>query len=84
MIFHLDIKYVIINASEVSNIDFAQVNEASADNLVYSRDKSLTFVKFEGNTPSFLDGKRQYNNNQMRSVLSTYDWDSEADDATDV
>ena len=84
MIFYLDRKYVIIEASEVSNIDFTQVNETSADNLKYSRDKSRTFVKFDGDTPSFLEGKPQYNYKQMRSILSAYDWDVFADDAEDV
>tara|TARA_R100001463_G_scaffold689_3_gene3128 strand:+ start:2293 stop:2547 length:255 start_codon:yes stop_codon:yes gene_type:complete len=84
MIFHLDRKYVIINASEVSSVDFSKVIETSADSLRYSRDNSLTFVKFDGDTPSFLDGKPQYNNKQMRKILSAYDWDIDADDAKDV
>lgn len=81
---YINRKYVIIDASEVSNIDFTQVNETSADSLRYSRDNSQTFVKFEGNTPSFLNGKTQYNHTQIGSILSTYGWDKDADDAEDV
>ena len=84
MIFYLDRKYVIINASEVSSVDFSKVIETSADSLRYSRDNSLTFVKFDGDTPSFLNGKTQYNYMQIGSILSTYDWDGDADDAEDI
>ena len=71
---HENRKYVIINASEVSSVDFSQVIETSADTLRYKLDNSQTFVKFEGSTPSFLDGKTQYNNSQMRTILDGTDW----------
>ena len=67
-------KYVIINASEVGSVDFSQVNETSASTLRYSLDNSQTFVKFEGDTPSFLDGKTQYNNSQMMAILEEEAW----------
>jgi len=67
-------KYVIINASEVDTVDFSQVHETSADTLRYSLDDSQTFVKFDGDTPSFLDGKTQYNHSQIRTILDGTDW----------
>ena len=67
-------KYVIINASEVSSVDFSQVNETSASTLRYSNDDSQTFVKFDGDTPSFLSGKTQYNHSQIRTILDGTDW----------
>ena len=39
--------YVIIDASEVANVDFDQVQETSSDTLRYSLDGTKTFVKFE-------------------------------------
>lgn len=39
--------YVVISADDVSNIDFSQVLETSADTLRYSVDGTLTFVKYE-------------------------------------
>jgi len=63
-------KYVIIEASEVSSIDFSQVREDSADTLRYNLDNSKTFVKFDGNTPSFLDGKTEYTHSQIRTILT--------------
>ena len=67
-------KYVIINASEVDTVDFSQVHETSASTLRYSLDDSKTFVKFDGTTPSFLDGKTQYNHSQILTILAGTDW----------
>jgi hypothetical protein len=67
-------KYVIINASEVGTVDFSQVHETSASTLRYSLDDSKTFVKFDGTTPSFLDGKTQYNHSQILTILAGTDW----------
>lgn len=66
--------YVIINKSEVSNIDFSKVKETSADTLRYSVDGTKTFVKFEGDTPAFLSGKQQYTHAQIIEILSTEEW----------
>ena len=70
-------KYVIINASEVSSVDFSQVNETSASTLRYSLDDSQTFVKFDGDTPSFLNGNTQYTHSEIRTVLDGEDWTEE-------
>jgi len=67
-------KYVIINASEVGTVDFSQVIETSASTLRYSLDDSKTFVKFEGSTPSFLNGKTQYSHSEILTVLAGEDW----------
>ena len=64
-------KYVIINASEVSSVNFSQVNETSVDTLRYSLDDSQTFVKFDGDTPSFLNGKTY---SEMITILNGEDW----------
>ena len=52
--------YVIINQSEVSSVNFDQVVETSTETLRYSIDGTKTFVKFFGETPTFLEGKPQY------------------------
>ena len=72
-----DIKYVIINASEVSNIDFSKVLEDSASTLRYNNDDTKTFVKFKGTTPSFLTGKTQYNHSQIMAELQEDEWTEE-------
>ncbi len=70
-------KYVIINASEVGSVDFSQVNETSASTLRYSLDNSKTFVKFDGDTPSFLNGKTSYTHSEILTVLAGTDWTEE-------
>ena len=70
-------KYVIINASEVGTVNFSQVNETSASTLRYSLDNSKTFVKFDGDTPSFLSGKTQYTHSQILTILNGEDWAEE-------
>lgn len=71
-------KYVIINADEVSSVDFSQVDETSADTVRYSTDGSLTFVKFDSDTtPSFLDGKTQYTHSEILTILATDEWTSD-------
>ena len=69
-----DIKYVIINSSEVSSVDFSQVLEDSADTLRYNNNKTKTNLKFKGETPSFLNGKTQYTNSEMLEQLETSEW----------
>jgi len=69
--------YVIIDASEVSSVDFDQVLETSADTLRYNLAGTQTFVKFEGNTPSFLEGKTALDRSEMLAVLSTEEWSSD-------
>jgi len=67
-------QYVIIDASEVANINFDQVLETSADTLTYSVDGTKTFVKFEGDTPSFLIGEPQYDHAEILSILEDPEW----------
>jgi len=66
--------YVIINSSDVSSVDFSKVAETSADTLRYSLDGSKTFVKFEGDTPAFLEGKTQYTHSEILAELATPEW----------
>ena len=69
-------KYVIISASDVASVDFDQVQETSAQTLRFSLDDSQTFVKFEGSTPDFLEGKTQYDHSEIMTILSTDEWTS--------
>ena len=66
--------YCIIDASDVSSVDFSQVYETSADTLRYNVDGDQTFVKYTGNKPRFLYGKDTYTHSQMLDILSTSAW----------
>ena len=63
-------KYVIIDADEVSSVDFSKVLETSTDTLRYKLDGSQTLVKFKGDTPSFLNGKTQYTQEEILTILN--------------
>lgn len=73
-------KYVIINSFEVPGVDFDAVLETSTNTLRYSEDGTKTFVKFEGDTPSFLDDKLQYTREEMLVILSGTEWTPEQQD----
>tara|TARA_S200002703_G_scaffold121106_1_gene106943 strand:- start:1015 stop:1242 length:228 start_codon:yes stop_codon:yes gene_type:complete len=69
--------YVIINSDEVSSVNFNEVVETSANTIRYSLDGSKTFVKFEGEQPSFLNGKQEYNHSEILAILATNEWTDE-------
>ena len=69
-------KYVIVNSFEVSNLDFSQLVDSSETSR-YSLDESKILVRFEGDTPSFLEGKTQYTNEQVLPILDPTDRDWE-------
>lgn len=69
--------YVIIDASEVSSVDFNQVLETSADTLRYNLAGTQTFVKYEGDTPSFLEGKTAYDRSEMLTILANEEWSAD-------
>jgi len=75
-------KYVILNSTEVSSINFSQVQETSTDTLRWNIDQTKTFVKFEGDTPSFLTGKTQYTNEQMLAMLDDVNGEWYIEDTT--
>tara|TARA_R110002020_G_scaffold470863_1_gene697098 strand:- start:271 stop:528 length:258 start_codon:yes stop_codon:yes gene_type:complete len=72
--------YVIIDAEDVPSVNFSQVNETSAETLRWNIESDLgpagtkTFVKFEGATPDFLEGKTQYTHAEMLAILATPEW----------
>ena len=62
-------KFVILNVSELSNVDFSQVLEHSTDTLRYNNDRTKTFVKYIGTQPSFLSGKTEYTIDEIKVLL---------------
>lgn len=70
--------YVIFDASEVSEIDFSQVLETSAETLRFSVDGTKTFVKFEGSVPACLENvtskSEPYSHSEILEILATEEW----------
>ena len=73
--------YVILTEAEAGGqaanaIDFDSVFETSAASLRWSNaDPPTTFVKFEGDTPSWLEGKPTHTNAEMLAILNVVDGD---------
>ena len=69
--------WVIISASDVSNIDFTQVMETSADTMRFSVDGTLTFVKYEGDMPSSVTAcsskSQEYSHAEILEILNADD-----------
>ena len=73
-----DRKYLIFNMSQIDIINFSSVLETSAETVRKSIDETLTFVKWEGSTPSFVSSlsttQGPYTHTEILSVLSTETW----------
>lgn len=73
-------KYLIIPVSEVSKVDFSQVLETSEATLRKSVDETKTFIKWDGDDPSFisslLNTEGTYNHSEITTILSGDDWTS--------
>lgn len=69
-----DRQYVILNAADVSTINFDDVIETSADTLRYNVAGDETFVKYEGAKPRCLYGKDTLSHSAMLTVLQGEAW----------
>ncbi len=69
-----DRQYVIINAADVSSVNFDEVLETSGDTLRYNVAGDQTFVKYEGAKPRCLYGKDTLSYSAMLTVLATEAW----------
>jgi hypothetical protein len=67
-------KYVILDADEVDDIVFSEVDETSAATLRFSLDGTQTIVKYSGAKPHFLYGKDTYTHTQILAILATSAW----------
>lgn len=70
--------YLVIQASDVSSVDFAEVCETSAETLRYSVDSTKTFIKWDGDQPAFVASltgtEGPYTNAEIRTILATDAW----------
>jgi len=69
-----DRQYVMINAADVSSVNFDDVLETSADTLRYNIAGDETFVKYDGPKPRCLYGKDTLSHSAMLTVLADESW----------
>ena len=67
-------QYVILNADEVSTVNFDEVLETSVDTLRYNVAGDQTFVKYEAAKPRCLYGKDTLSHSAMLTVLEGEAW----------
>ena len=70
--------YLIIQTSELDKVDFSQVLETSASTVRKSVDTTKTFIKWDGDTPSFVSNltstEGPYTHSQILTILNTDAW----------
>jgi hypothetical protein len=73
--------YVIIDTTETtdeeSTIDFSKLLNRNAGMLRYSVDGNKALVKYDGNQPSFLNGKTTYTHAEILVEMSKSAWTTE-------
>lgn len=73
-------EFMIFNVSELPLIDFTQVHETSQDTVRRSVDATLTFVKWDGATPSSVEAlttkQGPYTYDEILVILSGPEWTS--------
>ena len=66
-------KYAILNTSDINTVDFSKVKQVDANSVRKTLDGSKFMVKFEGDTPNFLDGVTLYTNQEMIEIFWNID-----------
>lgn len=74
-------QFMIFNVSELSNVDFSQVLETSAETVRKSTDETKTFVKWDSDTvPSSVESlttkEGPYTYSEIVEILATEEWTS--------
>ena len=71
-------EFMIFNVSELSQIDFTQVLETSADTVRKSVDGEKTFVKWDGAMPQCVidltTSEGPYTYEEILAILATPEW----------
>ena len=66
-------KYAILNTSDINTVDFSKVKQARVADVRKTLDGSKFMVKFEGDTPDFLEGVTLYTNQEMIEIFWNID-----------
>ena len=79
--------YLIIKTSELDSVDFNQVCETSAETVRRSIDDTKTFIKWDGDQPTFVSSLTEtegpYTIEEILDILATNVW-TNPDDSESV
>ena len=68
--------YVIVDSAEATSFYFDQLVDIDESYSRKSLDGSKILARFEGYTPSFLEGKTEYTHSEILTVLAGEEWTS--------
>ena len=72
------VTYVIIDTTEITDensvVDFSKLMNRNAAMLRYSIDRSKALVKYNGEQPSFLNGKTTYTHDEIKAEMAKAEW----------
>lgn len=70
--------FMIFNVNELDKIDFNQILETSTETLRTSADETKTFIKWQGEIPTFIDElttkEGPYTYEEMINILNGEEW----------
>jgi hypothetical protein len=70
--------YVILNVSELNNVNFDEIFNNSDEDLRYSLDGTKTFLRFRGEVPTCiqnLETKSEiFSSEEINEILHTEEW----------
>jgi hypothetical protein len=77
-------KYVIIDTTEItaedSVIDFNKLMNRGPSYLRYNNDGNKAVLKYDGDQPSFLNGKTEYTHAEILVEMNKSEWVAESED----
>ena len=77
-------KYVIIDTTEItaedSVIDFNKLMNRGPSYLRYNNDGNKAVLKYDGDQPSFLNGKTEYTHTEILVEMNKSEWVVESED----
>ena len=68
-----NLKYVILNTSDIGTVDFSKIKQEDANSVRKSLDGSKFIVKFESDSPDFLNDVTLYTNQEIIEILWNID-----------
>jgi hypothetical protein len=70
--------YIILSVDELDEVLFSEINETAIDTLRISNDGNLTFISWDGETPTFINKlitkSSIYSEAEMLELLEGADW----------
>ena len=71
-------EYLIFNVNELPLVNFSEVLETDVDTVRKSIDQTKTFVKWNGDAPSFVNNmttkEGPYTHTEILTILATPEW----------